>query len=85
MTFIDRSAICAAPRLAKFLTRVAVVPILLALGACQHIAENEGKPATGADVVSQIKSDIGAYQTYDAVAAAAETLAAGLWVSISTT
>jgi len=45
-----------------------------ALAGCQTIPQNEGKPATVADVVTQIKKDLGEYQRYDAQAAAAKPL-----------
>lgn len=48
--------------------------VVLALEGCQSIPQNEGKPARVADVVSAIKADIGIYQAYDAVAAAAKPL-----------
>ncbi len=48
--------------------------VVLAIAGCQNIPQNEGKPATVADVVSAIKADIGVYQAYDAIAAAAKPL-----------
>lgn len=38
----------------------------LMLTACQSLPMNEGKPASLADVVGKIKSDVAVYQTYDA-------------------
>ena len=45
--------------------RCAQVVVLLALGACQSLPQNEGVPASVSEVVAKIKADVAAYQAYD--------------------
>ncbi|MFM0265077.1 hypothetical protein [Paraburkholderia sediminicola] len=47
---------------------------LFLLAACPTVPQNEGEPARVADVIKQIKADLGAYQAYDSVASAAKPL-----------
>lgn len=49
--------------------RVPVFLVVLALGACCSLPQNEGSPAQVADVVGKIKADLKVYQAYDAAAA----------------
>lgn len=54
---------------------LAAVAITVVLAGCATIPQNEGKPATVAEVVGKIKDDIDVYQKYDADAAKAKPLA----------
>lgn len=74
MSYFDKLKNSNARHITKYTTQLSLLLVVLELGACCSIPQNEGSPAKVADVVSKIKADIGAYQKYDALASEAKPL-----------